>query len=116
MKRDVNKLSPEDKVSTIKDIFDSYTGAPVVDARGVLVGVVSKKDLNKTGETVGDIMTKKVVAMRPTAKVIDAASLMLKYKVHRVPVVDNEKKVLGIVTRTDVFESLPESSDSEINI
>ena len=45
---------------------------------------------------------------------IDAASLMLKYKVHRVPVVDNEKKVLGIVTRTDVFESLPEASDSEV--
>ena len=40
---------------------------------------------------------------------------MLKHKVHRIPVVDNDKKVLGIVTRTDVFESLP-NSESEVEI
>ena len=41
--------------------------------------------------------------------------MMLKYKVHRLPVVDNEKTVLGIVTRTDVFESLP-NTEAEVDL
>jgi CBS-domain-containing membrane protein len=36
----------------------------------------------------------------------DAAALMLKHKVHRIPVVDNEAHVIGMVTRTDIFKAL----------
>lgn len=36
----------------------------------------------------------------------DAAALMLKHKVHRVPVVDADAQVIGMVTRTDIFTAL----------
>lgn len=36
---------------------------------------------------------------------------MLKYAVHRLPIVDAEKRVIGIVTRTDISKAM--SSDKE---
>jgi len=41
----------------------------------------------------------------------DGAAIMLKYAVHRLPIVDTEKRVIGIVTRTDIAKAL--SSDKE---
>ena len=59
------------------------SGLPVVKSSSdmTLVGVVSKKDLDKPGATVADIMSKPPVAARPDNKVADAAALMLKHKV-----------------------------------
>ena len=36
--------------------------------------------------------------------------MMLKYKVHRLPVIDSSNKVVGIVTRTDIFEAMEANS------
>lgn len=44
------------------------------------------------------IMTKPVVACRANSKVADAAVLMLKHKVHRIPIVDEQALVVGIVS------------------
>lgn len=44
------------------------------------------------------IMSSPPVASRPDSKVADAACLMLKHKVHRIPIVDNDAKVVGIVS------------------
>ena len=49
MKKDVVCLDPEDKIEDIKKIFDSFTGAPVVNKNKKLIGVVSKKDFQKNG-------------------------------------------------------------------
>ena len=59
------------------------TGVPVVKSEtdSTLVGILSKKDLSKSGSTVGDIMSTPPVAARPTSTVADAAVLMLKHKV-----------------------------------
>lgn len=43
-------------------------------------------------------MTKPVVACRANSKVADAAVLMLKHKVHRIPIVDEQAMVVGIVS------------------
>lgn len=58
------------------------TGVPVIrsETDRTLVGILSKKDLGKSGATVGDIMSTPPVAARPTSTVADAAVLMLKHK------------------------------------
>lgn len=53
------------------------------------------------------------IAAKPTARVADAACLMLKHKVHRIPIVDKHAKVIGFVTRTDIFEAL--EAETEIS-
>lgn len=108
-----------------EDLFASYSGLPVVDANGVLLGVISRKDLAKGGSVVRDVMNSQPIAAKRTAKVQDAAVLMLKHKVHRIPVVDDRARCIGtcvdlmmcvssfttllrpgIVTRFDIFTAM----------
>jgi len=55
---------------------------------------------------VGEIMTKEVVTVKKDASISDAAALMDSRKVNRLPVVDESKKVIGIVTRGDIIGAL----------
>jgi len=85
--------------------FGPVSGMPVMMG-GNMVGIVSKKDVTKPGKTVEDIMTKRVVVTKSGVTVEQAAVVMLKYKVHRLPVVDDSAKLIGIVTRTDIFSAM----------
>lgn len=65
------------------------------------------EDMQKAGSTVIDqIMTKNVIKVKSDASVTDAAELMDSHKVKRLPVVDNEGKLVGIVTRGDIIGSM----------
>jgi CBS domain-containing protein len=98
---------------------------PVVDGEGRVVGVVSEADLlrkegapdgkprllprllspprrpDRTG-TVRDLMTAPAVTTGPDEPVARAARLMEDRKVKRLPVVDGERRLLGIVSRHDL--------------
>ena len=52
-------------------------------------------------------MSSPPIAARASARVADAAGLMLKHKVHRIPVVNARAELVGIVTRTDIFTVRP---------
>ena len=45
-----------------------------------------------------DIMTKDVITVRPEANVEELARLLMKHRISGVPVVDDDKKIIGIVT------------------
>ena len=59
-------------------------------------------------DTVSQWMSAPARYVLATCSVVDCAAIMLKHKVHRLPVVaaDSERKLAGVVTRTDVFGSL----------
>lgn len=64
-------------------------------------------DLMKmTASKVGAIMTSKVFTINEDASVSDAATLMIEKKVNRLPVVDKEGKLVGIVTRQDLIKTM----------
>mmetsp|Transcript_41199 Transcript_41199/g.49967 ORF Transcript_41199/g.49967 Transcript_41199/m.49967 type:complete len:216 (-) Transcript_41199:346-993(-) len=92
--------------------FEKMTGFPVVDDSGACIGVLSKKDTSdKVDATVGDAMSSPAITIAEDRRVADAAALMLKHKVHRLPVVDaHSKAVVGIVTRKDIFTALGQSA------
>ncbi|GAB4823719.1 hypothetical protein N2152v2_010765 [Parachlorella kessleri] len=121
-------------LAEVEELFAQrpISGMPVLKD-GVLVGVISRKDLRGTydqGNLVQaspgtctrrslpagaaavatmlwiDVMSEPAIYIQPTNTIMEAAMLMLMYKIHRVPVVDSEKHVIGMVTRTDIFNSL----------
>ncbi len=55
---------------------------------------------------VEDIMTVKVKTIKADTPVSEIADLMLSLKVNRLPVVDDNDKVIGIVTRADIVKSM----------
>jgi len=50
-----------------------------------------------------DIMTKKVITVKPEATVEELARLLMKHKISGVPVVDDSKRLVGIVTENDLI-------------
>lgn len=65
------------------------------------------KGLKKAGFVlIGDIMTRNVVSILPDASISDAAALMDSHDIKRLPVVDLNKKLLGIITRGDIIGAM----------
>jgi CBS domain-containing protein len=66
------------------------------------------RDLHKAlGETVGDVMTHRhLVTILPERPLREAAHLMSEHDVHRLPVVDQTQRVIGILTRGDIVRSM----------
>lgn len=55
---------------------------------------------------IGEIMTKDVVRVKRNISISDAAELMDKHDVNRLPVVDENDKLVGIITRGDIIGAL----------
>lgn len=59
--------------------------------------------------TVGELMTTDVVTLPLDATVQDAASVMFKRKVNLLPVVDNDRRVVGVVSRSNIVRLLADA-------
>lgn len=65
------------------------------------------EDMNKAASLlIGEIMTKKVVTITPDSDISDAAQLMDTHDVKRLPVVDSDGKMVGIITRGDIIGAM----------
>ncbi len=68
-----------------------------------------KKNLKKfLGTKVEDVMTAQVRTVKEETPVSDAANMMIKYNINRVPVLDSKDELTGIVTRADIVRSMIE--------
>jgi CBS-domain-containing membrane protein len=91
-----------------------FTGAPVRDESGRLVGVLSRSDLADPERNEGalqtkevqDLMTPAMFTLHPGAPVIQAIKLMVREGIHRVLVMDDRREMVGIVTSSDVLHAL----------
>lgn len=80
------------------------TGVPVVDEDDRVLGVVSESDLLAHRErTARELMTAPAVTVHAEQSVADAARLMVRRGVERLPVIDEEERLVGIVTRRDLL-------------
>jgi CBS domain-containing protein len=82
----------------------------VVDDLGKLCGIVTSWDVTRAmaqGKTLlADIMTQRVVTIKPDEPLEVASKRMAQHNISALPVIDGEKKVLGIVTSEDVSRYL----------
>ncbi|KUO43194.1 MAG: hypothetical protein APU95_03545 [Hadesarchaea archaeon YNP_N21] len=83
-------------------------GAPVVDERKRVVGMISERDFAKfvpssTGMQVRERMTEKVITAEPEMQIKEAARRMIARKVRRLPVV-RDRELVGIVTTMDILK------------
>jgi len=94
-----------------------FTGAPVRDDRGRLVGVLSRSDLTDPerhdgalqAKEVQELMTPAMFTLPPSDPVSAAIKLMVREGIHRVIVMDEGRHMVGIVTSTDVLHALVRS-------
>ncbi len=142
--------TPLKKAAEILD-ENSFSGVPVVDDEGVLIGVLSETDIlrytqqiigqplrdphrvfTKSKEvlhvdithrgvevielvastTVETLMTRDVISVYFDTPLYEVVCLMKENNINRVPVVDKNKVVLGIITRADLITAMVKNWDS----
>lgn len=109
MTHQVKSLSPDMPMLSALDLFrvERISGAPVAEG-GKLVGVISLEDLircmtdNDLDSHVRDYMSTNTVTIRPTDPVIEALKLFVSTRHGRLPVVDEDKRLIGILTKGDI--------------
>ena len=66
-----------------------------------------KKILKKfLGTKVEDVMTAKIKTVKEETPISEAANIMIKYNINRVPVLGSKDELVGIVTRADIVGSM----------
>jgi CBS domain-containing protein len=129
MTKNVIAIHENTSITELKALFDKYdyNGFPVV-RDGYLIGIVTKLDLLKTfstgksvsktdllklfAEKVGEIMRKAVISINADDDLKKAIEYMVEFKLRSLPVVDNEGKLVGMISRKDVMEHLLIAEDN----
>jgi CBS domain-containing protein len=138
MTEDVVTIRPERSLKEVAETLAMYriSGAPVVDANGTVIGVISEFDIvrQEVGEakpsgrrarlvrrrpereveerTARDAMTSPPITIGPQREVSEAARTMVERGINRLPVVE-DGKLVGIVARADLVGAFLRS-DAEI--
>lgn len=87
-----------------------------VDARGAITGVLSLRELLAApeGTRVGDIAWTEIVTVPASADREEVAALTSNYDLVAVPVVDDERRLLGVVTVDDVIDVIQEEQTEDV--
>jgi CBS domain-containing protein len=112
MTTNVKTIRPEDSVKSLAQrmVKDGIGDMVVVSGSGVVVGIATERDIirdiviscgNLEETKVQDIMTKELVTIGPDISLEEAADIMVKHKIKKLPIIDNGRLV-GIVTATDL--------------
>jgi len=124
MSRDVVTITPEASMAEAVGIMgEKHIGSLIVTKYDTPVGIVTERDLlskvlalekDLKEEKVETVMSYPLVTIGPTARIKEAAQMMIRKK-GRLAVFDCGKLV-GIVTASDLVRSLPEVSETEVKV
>jgi acetoin utilization protein AcuB len=129
MTRNPITITPETSVNDARALLDKHRidRLPILDKKGALVGIVSRKDLIKAGPSpattldiyeisyllsklkVEKIMVKPVITIDENEVVEEAARIMIDNNISCLPVMRGGTLMVGIITASDIFRVLIDS-------
>lgn len=131
----VKTAHPDTKIRDVAVVmcFNKISGMPVVDDQGMIVGMISEKDVlwamfpklqdfmehpesvdfqamereykDIVNMRVGDLMTTKIFTVEPDMPLLKAASVMFRNRIRRIPVAEGGR-LLGIISIGDVHKAI----------
>src|ERR687887_545409 len=114
-------LGPRDTVAQALMLMERYriSGVPIVDEGGILVGILTNRDLrfeSDTSQPVWALMTDRNLVTAPVGTTLDEASEILhRNKVEKLPVVDADGRLKGLITVKDIAKRIayPDATKDE---
>ena len=124
MHKGVEWVSPETPVAAIaKKMLQLDIGAVPVGENDRLTGMVTDRDITVRGVAEGkatskltarDVMTKGVIYCRDSDSVADAAQIMESKHIRRLPVIDANKRMVGMVSLGDISQAASQKIAVEV--
>ncbi|KUN82775.1 CBS domain-containing protein [Streptomyces griseoruber] len=122
MTREVVQAHRETAFKDVVRLLDRHriSGLPVVDEDDKVVGVISGTDLIRhqadrspdgRAVTARQLMSTPAITVHPEQRIADAARVMERHGVERLPVVDEEDRLIGIATRRDLLRVFLRTDD-----
>jgi len=104
-------IAPNKTVKDALALMKEYKigGIPVVDKDRVLLGIVTNRDLRfelKMNKVISEVMThENIVTTSAGTDLEQAAAILQTYKIEKLPVVDTENKLIGLITYKDITKA-----------
>ncbi|MFZ3181066.1 CBS domain-containing protein [Methylocystis hirsuta] len=124
MHRGVEWLSPDTPIATVaKEMLEHDIGAIPIGENDRLVGMVTDRDITIRAVVQGkdiskltarDVMTSGVIYCRDAEEIDDAARIMESKQIRRLPVIDENKRMVGIVTLGDISHAGSRDLSAEV--
>lgn len=105
-------LSPVHNVSDALELMERYriSGVPITDENGTLVGIITNRDIRfekEISKEIGDVMTSEgLVTATMGISMNEALETMRMHKIEKLPLVDDEYKLTGLITIKDIEKSI----------
>ncbi|HEX3216304.1 MAG TPA: IMP dehydrogenase [Aestuariivirgaceae bacterium] len=101
-------ISPDATLADVMELKRRFriSGIPVVDGRGVLVGIITNRDVRfatELGQKVSELMTKEnLITVREDVDRDEARRLLHRHRIEKLIVVDDDYRCVGLITVTDM--------------
>lgn len=113
MIRNIYTIGPEEKIALakLKMLRQGIGALPVVKEDNSLVGILTLRDISFAGIDIAnlsikDLMTKKNLKTgTETTTLLEIADIMIKTGIQRIPIIDNEGKLVGLMTQSVLIRS-----------
>ncbi|MDG1297217.1 MAG: IMP dehydrogenase [Saprospiraceae bacterium] len=103
-------IAPDAKIADALELMKQYRigGIPVTDSNGKLIGILTNRDLRfeiNTERPVQEIMTKdNLITAEKGTDLAKAKSILQEHKIEKLPVVDDNNKLIGLITFKDILK------------
>jgi len=104
-------LYPDETVGKAKKLMKEYSisGFPIINKEGKLVGIITRRDLaffEKNDIKVSKIMKREVITANEGIGIKEAHKILLKNKIEKLPIIDKEGFLKGLITLKDLLKKL----------
>jgi len=115
-------IRPDRPVSEALGVMENYkiSGVPVVDEKGLLVGIITNRDLRfetRFDIPVSEVMTKQPLVTVPVGTTLEQAKAVLqKHRIEKLLVIDDDKHLKGLITVKDIQKAIKYPSAAKDNL
>ncbi|MEM0243230.1 MAG: CBS domain-containing protein [Candidatus Aenigmatarchaeota archaeon] len=125
MNKNIIYAKPYETIKTVSQrmIEKDISGLPILDDEGKVVGIISRTDIIKLSEhytkeeleklKVEDFLKKrrkKIIVAKPNTPIKKIIKIMMKENISRIPIIDENRKIVGIVSKSDIIRIISAES------
>ena len=107
--RCIGMISSSDLVEITKDLDNEMKSLDATES--ISIGWLAKRLVNQTTqEQVCEVMSENVASVRPDTPLAEVAAKMVRERVHHLPVLDIQERLVGILSTMDIMAALADSA------